>query len=210
MSFCGCWEQPSSIRSDFSEQLALSHALAYLVMHHEKIKVNQSTLHLAAKGFYFIPCKKEGMELGGEPHCSRGQRVPAHSVLPYPTWNIIIPTVSVEKKIQETCLAKGLGSQQHQWGDGGQSHSCSWTVASPHSCPAPRRRFNDDLAGMTIPAETRSSTFVWLLGPFLNTRMVCTSAALAPSSPNWCHQDQHCLKIKGCVNIDYFPPFFCF
>lgn len=58
------------------------------------------------------------------------------------------------------------------------------------------RGWNDDLAGITIPAETGGRHL-----SFLNTRMVSASAALALSSSNWCHQDQHCLKISRVVSI---------
>lgn len=220
-SFCGWWEQLSSICSDFSEQLALSHALPYLVMHHEKIKVNQSTLHLEAKGFYFISCKKKGMGLGGEAHCSK-QRPEGSSplCLSYPSWNIIMPTVNGKRKVRKLVLrgkyglAKGLGVtvlvprlQDTAAPVGGWWPEPQLFMACglPAQLPSSQERMEWWFCWNDHPRRnTEAAHLSGCCGPFLNTRMVCSSAALALSS-NWCHQDKHYLKIKhGCVNIDYF------
>lgn len=193
-------------------------------MHHEKIKVNQSTLHLAAKGFHFISCKKEGMGLGGELHYSKERpegSSPLCSVL-VPSWNIIMPTVSGKRKVRKLVLrrkhglAEGLGVTVLVPRPQDTPAPVGWWWPEPQlfmdsglppHLPSSQERMGWWFCWNDHPRRNRGSTFLsGCSGPFLNTRMVCTSAALALSSSNWCHQDQHYLKIKhGCVNIDYFP-----
>lgn len=137
-------------------------------MHHEKIKVNQSTLHLAARALYLISFHARKRARGWEGNftaANRGWRVPAHSALSYPSWNIIIPTVSGKRKARELVLrrkhgvAKGLGVtvlvlRTHQ--QQGVRVARTTAVHGPwlhHTCPAPSRGWNDNLAGMTIPGR---------------------------------------------------------
>lgn len=112
-----------------------------------------------------------------------------------------------QRALGSLSLCPGPRTHQHQWGADGQNHKLFMDCGFPPHLPSSRERMGSWSCWNDHPRRiTEAAHLSGCCGPFLNTRMVCTSAALALSSSNWCHQDQHYLKINTVVSILIISP----